>query len=89
MRFNVDRLAEFGPLLDEPFTRQLQGSLRELRFVLAGHHTRITDFIGTGRRVVFLTVFVKTQRREPREIAHALRAYERCINERHLDEEPT
>ncbi len=23
VRFHIDRLAEFGPLLDEPFTRQL------------------------------------------------------------------
>ena len=42
VRFNVDRLAETGVLLDEPFTRQLNGPLRELRFVLGGRHTRIT-----------------------------------------------
>lgn len=26
-QFNVDRLAEMGPLLDEPFTKQLDGKL--------------------------------------------------------------
>ena len=88
-QFHIDRLAEFGLLLDEPFTRQLVGSLRELRFVLNGRNTRVTYFIATGRRIVLLTVFTKTQRREPREIARAQRAYERCINDRHLDEEPT
>jgi hypothetical protein len=89
VRFHVDRLAEFGPLLDEPFTRQLQGPLRELRFVLHGRNIRITYWIGTGRRIVLLTVFAKTQRREPREIARALRAYQRCIDERHLEQDPT
>jgi hypothetical protein len=34
--FHVDRLAEMGPLLDEPFTKQLDGKLRELRFYLVG-----------------------------------------------------
>ena len=32
VQFNVDRLAKSGPLLDEPFTKQLDGKLRELRF---------------------------------------------------------
>jgi hypothetical protein len=32
VRFHIDRLAEMGPLLDEPHTRQLDGKLRELRF---------------------------------------------------------
>lgn len=30
--FYIDLLAEKGPLLDEPHTRQLDGKLRELRF---------------------------------------------------------
>src|SRR5665213_2603792 len=35
VRFHFDRLAELGPLLDEPHTRQLVGKLMELRFYLA------------------------------------------------------
>lgn len=61
VRFHVDRLAEFGPGLDEPYTRQLDGKLRELRFYLAGRPTRITYWIAPGRRIILLTVFVKTQ----------------------------
>ncbi|MFE3452085.1 type II toxin-antitoxin system RelE/ParE family toxin [Nonomuraea sp. NPDC059194] len=34
--FYVDLLAERGVLLDEPYTRQLRGKLRELRFHLSG-----------------------------------------------------
>lgn len=89
IRFHIDRLAEYGPLLDEPFTRQLQGPVRELRFMLHGRNIRITYWIATGRRIVLLTVFAKTQRREPREIARAMRAYQRCIEEKHLEQDPS
>ena len=89
VQLNVDRLAEYGPLLDEPFTRQLEGPVRELRFMLGGRNIRVTYWIATGRRIVLLTVFTKTQRREPREIARALRAYQLCLKEQHLNKEPT
>lgn len=87
VRFNVDRLGELGPLLDEPFTKQLDGKLRELRFYLGGRPTRITYWIASGRRIILLTVFVKTQRRERREVERAKRAYERCLAEGHTAEE--
>lgn len=32
--FSIDLLAAEGPLLGEPYTRQLDGKLRELRFYL-------------------------------------------------------
>lgn len=76
-----------GPLLDEPFTKQLDGKLRELRFYLGGRPTRITYWIASGRRIILLTVFVKTQRQERREVERAKRAYERCLAERHTAEE--
>jgi hypothetical protein len=38
-----------GPLLDEPFTKQLDGKLRELRFYLGGRPTRITYWIASNR----------------------------------------
>lgn len=86
-QFNVDRLAEMGPLLDEPFTKQLDGKLRELRFYLDGRPIRITYWIASGWRIILLTVFVKTQRRERREVERAKRAYERCLAEEHTVEE--
>ena len=88
-RFHVDRLAEVGPMLDEPHTRQLDGKLRELRFFLDGRATRVTHWIASGRRIVLLTVFVKTQRRERAEVERAKRTMLRCIREQHTasDEE--
>lgn len=84
--FHVDRLAELGPLLDEPHTRQLDGELRELRFYLEGRPVRVTYWIAPGRRIILLTVFPKTQRRERAEVERARRAMERCIREAHTVE---
>ena len=69
--------------LDEPHTRQLEGKLRELRFYLRGRPTRITYWIASGRRIILLTVFVKTQRRERAEIRRAREAFDRCVAEAH------
>lgn len=83
----IDLLADEGVHLGEPFTRQLQGKLRELRFSLDRRRVRITYFIASGRRIVLLTVFVKTQRQERREIERAEKAMQRCIAEGHAIEE--
>jgi len=83
----IDLLAERGVELGEPYSRQLRRKLRELRFDLEGEAIRISYYIHPGRRIVLLTVFRKTRRRERREIARALRAMSRCIAEQHDAEE--
>ena len=87
MRFHIDRLAELGPLLDEPNTRQLDGKLRELRFHLEGRQIRVTYWIAPGRRIILLTVFAKSQRQERREINRAKEAMERCVAEAHTTDD--
>ncbi|CUU58156.1 Phage derived protein Gp49-like (DUF891) [Parafrankia irregularis] len=81
--FYVDLLAEQGPLLGEPYTRQLDGKLRELRFHLDSQAVRVTYWIAPGRRVVLLTVFAKTRMREVAEVSRARRALARCMAESH------
>ncbi|WP_229397964.1 type II toxin-antitoxin system RelE/ParE family toxin [Micromonospora okii] len=81
--FYVDLLAGRGPILGEPYTKQLDGKLRELRFYLERDPVRVTYWIATGRRIILLTVFRKTRMREDREIERARRAWERCVAERH------
>lgn len=73
----------WGTVEVEPYSRQLRGKLRELRFELKGKAIRITYFIRSGRRIVLLTVFQKARRRERTQIARALRAMSRCIAEEH------
>ena len=86
--FYIDLLADRGPLLDEPYTRQLDGRLRELRFHLDRAAIRITYWIAAERRIILLTVFRKTQMREDRQIERARRALIRCMDEGHaVDEE--
>ncbi|MFC0005613.1 type II toxin-antitoxin system RelE/ParE family toxin [Micromonospora siamensis] len=81
--FYIDLLAERGALLGEPYTRQLDGKLRELRFYLERDAVRVTYWIAPDRRIILLTVFRKTRMREDREIERARRALERCVAERH------
>ena len=81
--FYVDLLADEGPLLSQPDTRQLDRKLRELRFHLNRQAVRITYWIASGRRIVLLTVFIKTRMHEDREIERARRALARCIAVEH------
>jgi phage-related protein len=81
--FYVDLLAEQGRRLSEPYTRQLDGKLRELRFHLGRQAVRVSYWIASGRRIVLLTVFAKTRMRERREIDRARRALARCMAEEH------
>jgi phage-related protein len=85
--FYLDLLADEGPLLGEPYTRQLDGKLRELRFHLDREAVRITYWITSGRRVVLLTVFMKSRMRERPQVARARRALARCVLERHTVDE--
>ena len=80
--FYVDLLAEQGPLLGEPYSRQLDGKLRELRFHLDRAAVRMTHWIAPGR-VVLLTVFTKTRMRQDRGVDRARRALARCLAEQH------
>lgn len=83
----IDLLADEGVLLGEPFTRQLRGKLRELRFRLGRRQMRLTYYIAAGRRIVLLTVFRKTRPRERAEIDRAWRAMQRCLDEGHTAED--
>ncbi|MEW1845939.1 type II toxin-antitoxin system RelE/ParE family toxin [Nonomuraea angiospora] len=85
--FYVDLLAERGVLLDEPYTRQLHGKLRELRFHLSRDAVRISYWIASGRRIILPAVFRKQRMRETAEIERAVRAMRRCVAEAHTADE--
>lgn len=89
VEFYIDLLAERGPLLDQPYTRQLRGKLREFRFFLGarGDAVRISYFIVEGRRIILLTVFRKQRPQERAEIDRAYRAMQRCVKEHHGGDE--
>jgi len=85
--FHLDLLEERGALLGEPYTRQLVGKLRELRFYCGEQRVRISYWTAPGRRIIMLTVFTKTKMRETAQIERAAAAMARCQREGHtLDE---
>ncbi|WP_442932305.1 type II toxin-antitoxin system RelE/ParE family toxin [Micromonospora sp. NBC_01699] len=68
-------MADQGPLLGEPYTKQLDGKLRELRFYLERQAVRVTYRIASDKRIVLLTVFHKTRMRDEREVDRARRRW--------------
>lgn len=74
----VGILAENAATLGEPWTRHLGDGLRELRIHLYPRQLRITYWLASGRRVILLTVFYKTQEREIAEIERAKRVRKTC-----------
>src|SRR5713226_10286368 len=76
-QFYIDLLEREGVGLGEPYTRQLRGKLRELRFYLGRERIRVSYFVASGRRIILLTVFRKTRRREEAEIDRAEAAMRR------------
>ncbi|MDD2857190.1 MAG: type II toxin-antitoxin system RelE/ParE family toxin [Candidatus Nanopelagicales bacterium] len=86
--FYVDLLAERGVLLAEPYTKQLDGKLREPRFDLGRQAIRITHWIAPGRRIILLTVFAKTKDRDRAQVVRAKRSLLACMQAEHfVDEE--
>lgn len=66
----------------QPYTRQLRGKL-----YIGRERYRVSYYVATGRRIILLTVFRKTRRRERAEVERAERAMKRCIAEGHTEEE--
>ncbi len=87
VQFYIDLLEERGVLLGEPYTRQLDGKLRELRFHVEGEQYRIAYYIASGRRIVLLTVFYKAEQQAPAEVERARAAMQRCIANEHTTED--
>ncbi|MEU4287992.1 type II toxin-antitoxin system RelE/ParE family toxin [Kribbella sp. NPDC026596] len=79
--FYIDLLAEYVALLGEPYSKQIDGKLRELRFWLDRDAMRISHWIASDRRIILLTVFRKSRMRETREIDRAVKAYRKCVEE--------
>ncbi|MFF3779863.1 type II toxin-antitoxin system RelE/ParE family toxin [Streptomyces sp. NPDC001933] len=76
----VGRLARSATTLSEPHSRHLGDGVRELRFDLGRSReaVRISYWLASGRRIVLLTVFRKTQQRENAEVVRARRAKAVC-----------
>ncbi|MBF8188425.1 type II toxin-antitoxin system RelE/ParE family toxin [Nonomuraea sp. K274] len=74
----VGRLAAEAETLDEPYSKHLRGKVRELRLTLSRRQARITYWLASDRRVVLLTAFYKTRRRETMQVDRAERVQIAC-----------
>jgi phage-related protein len=81
VEYHADRLADAPTTLGEPYSKHLQGAVRELRFHLARSAWRITYWVAPQRRIVLLTVFRKTRGRETSEVERAIAAQKVCEGE--------
>jgi phage-related protein len=61
----IDLLAKCGVLLKEPYTKQIQGKIRELRIIDKAGNIRILYFTYTGRTFILLHGFVKKTGKTP------------------------
>ena len=78
VEYHADRLADSPTTLGQPYSRHLDGAVRELRFHLGRSAWRVTYWLAPQRRVVLLTVFRKTRRRETAEVDRAVAAQQIC-----------
>ncbi|MFJ4847484.1 MULTISPECIES: type II toxin-antitoxin system RelE/ParE family toxin [unclassified Streptomyces] len=74
----ADRLAASPTTIGEPYSRHLQGPVRELRFVLGVDSVRITYWLAPGRRIVLMTVFSKSRMREEAQVHRAMLKQKEC-----------
>jgi putative component of toxin-antitoxin plasmid stabilization module len=77
-------LAQLGPATPMPIARPLRDGVWELRLVLGDVDARVTYWIGSDRRIVFLTWFRKTRQHEDKQIARAVLARKLCEAEHGL-----
>ncbi len=81
--WSIDLLAEYGNQLREPFSKQVDDGLFELRIKFASDITRIFYFFVVENKIVLTNGFIKKTTKTPRaeiELARKYRAdYERRI----------
>lgn len=74
-------LREHGGHIDEPYSRHIEGKIRELRVDFANNRHRIFYFAFVNRNIIFLSAFLKKTEKTPRkEIEKAVEYYKDIIN---------
>ena len=81
----INLLKEFGKELREPYSKNLENGLFELRVQQSNNISRILYFFFDGRRIVMTNGFIKKTQKTPRsEIDKALK-YKACYERRVSD----
>ncbi len=81
----IEYLRERDGYLDEPYSKHIHGSIRELRVDFAKQRHRIFFFTFIGRRIIFLHAFEKKSAKTPiKEIEKAQEHYQDVITHSQL-----
>lgn len=74
-------------ILDEPYSRHIEGKIRELRVDFARNRHRIFYFVFIGKNIIFLNAFLKKTEKTPaREIEKAKEYYRAVISNKEIYE---
>jgi len=77
----IEFLREHSGHLDEPYSRHIQGKIRELRVDFSSNRHRIFFFLCIGRNIILLSAFLKKTPKTPvKEIEKALTYYQEVIS---------
>ena len=77
----IDFLRENDGKLDEPYSRHIEGKIRELRVDFHRNRHRIFYFTFISRRIILLHAFLKKTAKTPiSEINHAKKNYSNMVN---------
>ncbi|OGF69938.1 hypothetical protein A3H65_02765 [Candidatus Giovannonibacteria bacterium RIFCSPLOWO2_02_FULL_45_14] len=83
----IEFLRENKGVLDEPYSKHINGKVRELRVDFARQHHRIFYFIFVGRNIILLHAFLKKTPKTPTgEIKRAEERYKNVISNQKLYE---
>jgi phage-related protein len=76
----IEFLRECDGYLEEPYSRHIQGKIRELRVDFSSNRHRIFYFVFVGRNIILLSAFLKKTPKAPtKEIEKALAYYQEVI----------
>jgi len=76
----IEFLGKHEGYLDEPYSRHIEGKIRELRIGFHSHHHRIFYFAFVAKRIILLHAFLKKTAKNPKiEIEKAILNYKDYI----------
>jgi phage-related protein len=83
----MDVLAEFGNELREPYTKELEDEIYELRAKTGTDICRVLFFFRSGKKIIITNGFIKKQQKTPRSEINLAKKYRKVYLARRKDAE--
>lgn len=78
----IDLLAQYGPLVREPYSKMLEDGIFELRAKVGSDITRVLYFFVVGRKIILTNGFVKKSAKTPKAQMELAKKYRKDYRER-------